>query len=75
MSTSTPFIRKRQVMRLSFGDYRAKIAEEEEKFNRSKYNTSMILWKIIMFIGSKDTSNSGERYTLWDSNISEETHQ
>lgn len=32
MSNSTPVIRKRQLMRLSFGDYRTKMIEEERKF-------------------------------------------
>ncbi|KAJ8955304.1 hypothetical protein NQ314_006891 [Rhamnusium bicolor] len=31
MSVSAPMIKKRQVMRLSFGDYRAKMAAEDKK--------------------------------------------
>lgn len=31
MSNSTSLIKKRQVMRLSFGDYRAKMTEENKK--------------------------------------------
>lgn len=37
MNNSAPLIKKRQLMRLTFGDYRAKMVEEERKFNRSKY--------------------------------------
>lgn len=36
MSNSTPLVKKRQVMRLSFGDYRAKMAAEDKKLSRSK---------------------------------------
>lgn len=35
MSNSTSLVRKRQVMRLSFGDYRAKMAEQEKKLKTS----------------------------------------
>lgn len=34
MSHSTPLVRKRQVMRLSFGDYRTKMKEEDKKFSK-----------------------------------------
>lgn len=36
MSHSAPVIKKRQVMRLSFGDYRAKMAEEDKKITKGK---------------------------------------
>lgn len=35
MSNSTPLVHKRQVMRLSFGDYRAKMSAEEKKCSKS----------------------------------------
>lgn len=35
MSNTTPLIKKKQVMRLSFGDYRAKMAAEEKKIQKS----------------------------------------
>lgn len=40
MSNSTPIIKKRQIMRLSFGDYRAKMAQENKKHALS---TALIL--------------------------------
>lgn len=36
MSNSTPIIKKRQVMRLSFGNYREKMAAEDKKLNLGK---------------------------------------
>lgn len=36
MSNSAPVIKKRQVMRLSFGDYRAKMAAENQRLSKSK---------------------------------------
>lgn len=33
-SKNAPIIKKRQVMRSSFGDYRTKMLEEEKKFNK-----------------------------------------
>jgi hypothetical protein len=33
-SKNAPVIKKRQVMRSSFGDYRTKMAEEEKKLNK-----------------------------------------
>lgn len=35
-SSTQPIIKKRQIMRASFGDYRAKMAEEEKKLRLSK---------------------------------------
>lgn len=35
MSNSAPIVKKRQVMRLSFGDYRAKMAADEQKNSKS----------------------------------------
>lgn len=37
MSHSTPLVRKRQVMRMSFGDYRAKMAEEDKKLSKGTF--------------------------------------
>ncbi|KAJ3662137.1 hypothetical protein Zmor_006496 [Zophobas morio] len=34
MSNSTPFIKKRQLMRLTFGDYRTKMTEESRKLSK-----------------------------------------
>ncbi|KAK4873219.1 hypothetical protein RN001_015248 [Aquatica leii] len=34
MSKTTPIIKKRQVMRLSFGDYRSKMAEDDKRVNK-----------------------------------------
>lgn len=36
-SSNQPMIRKRQIMRLSFGDYRAKMAEEEKRLRLGLY--------------------------------------
>ncbi|KAF5299694.1 hypothetical protein FQA39_LY11489 [Lamprigera yunnana] len=33
-SKTAPLIKKRQVMRLSFGDYRSKMAEDDKRFNK-----------------------------------------
>lgn len=38
MSNSAPVIKKRQVMRLSFGDYREKMAAESKRLGRGKQN-------------------------------------
>ena len=35
-SNKTPYIKKRQIMRAAFGDYRQKMREEELKFNIGK---------------------------------------
>lgn len=35
MSNSAQLVKKRQIMRLSFGDYRAKMAAEDKKYSRS----------------------------------------
>ena len=36
-SSSQPMVKKRQVMRAAFGDYRAKMADEEKKMRISEY--------------------------------------
>lgn len=66
MSTSAPIIKKRQVMRMTFGDYRAKMEAENKKFqtqsnaNRIKVTTatpsknSMFLRKSIFAKSGKD---------------------
>ncbi|XP_018573401.1 UPF0488 protein CG14286 [Anoplophora glabripennis] len=38
MSNSAPLVKKRQIMRLSFGDYRMKMAAEEKKYSRNAVN-------------------------------------
>lgn len=40
MSKTAPLVKKRQVMRLSFGDYRSKMKVEDKKLNKgiSIYN-------------------------------------
>ncbi|XP_049802278.1 UPF0488 protein CG14286-like isoform X5 [Schistocerca nitens] len=35
-SKTAPLIKKRQVMRTTFGDYRVKMSEEEKQFNKTK---------------------------------------
>ncbi|XP_019866500.1 UPF0488 protein CG14286 isoform X2 [Aethina tumida] len=42
MSNSTPLVKKRQVMRLSFGDYRAKMAAEDKKLSRNATNIKVV---------------------------------
>jgi hypothetical protein len=37
MNNSTPFIKKRQLMRLTFGDYRTKMMEETKKMPKGIY--------------------------------------
>lgn len=49
MSHSTPLVRKRQVMRLSFGDYRTKMAEEERKLSKGKF-TIIFLDNYFLFV-------------------------
>lgn len=36
MSNTTPFIKKRQLMRVTFGDYRTKMLEESRKLSKGK---------------------------------------
>lgn len=36
MSNTTPLVQKRQTMRLSFGDYRSKMAAEDKKLSKGK---------------------------------------
>lgn len=38
MNNRTPLIKKRQLMRTTFGDYRTKMAEEERKYAKSTYD-------------------------------------
>ncbi|KDR10652.1 UPF0488 protein CG14286 [Zootermopsis nevadensis] len=40
-SKNAPIIKKRQVMRSSFGDYRTKMLEEEKKFNKAQERVSI----------------------------------
>lgn len=37
MNNNAPMVKKRQVMRLSFGDYRTKMVEEEKKAKSNSY--------------------------------------
>ncbi|XP_017770209.1 PREDICTED: UPF0488 protein CG14286 [Nicrophorus vespilloides] len=41
MNNAAPLVKRRQVMRLSFGDYRKKMAEDAKKFNKVKGNITL----------------------------------
>lgn len=47
-SHTAPLIKKRQVMRNSFGDYRAKMAEEEKKFKKQVSSVKFVTNKNII---------------------------
>ncbi|KAJ9595758.1 hypothetical protein L9F63_013077 [Diploptera punctata] len=49
-SKNAPMVKKRQVMRASFGDYRAKMAEEEKKMNKA-------LNRVTIFASSPNTTS------------------
>lgn len=44
MSNTAPIVKKRQVMRLSFGDYRTKMLEDEKKVKSTLFNESEIMF-------------------------------
>lgn len=46
MSTSAPIIKKRQVMRMTFGDYRAKMEAENKKFQTQSSTTLLHIYSL-----------------------------
>ena len=49
-NTKNPLAKKRQVMRLSCGDYRAKMAKEEKEFKLSKFMKKMNLLNVLSLL-------------------------
>lgn len=80
MSSTAPVIKKRQVMRMAFGDYREKMAAEEKKVSKSATNMKLkpaTTNKKTMFLKkSVFTSNSDNsfkfNFNVDDSQVSEE---
>jgi len=55
-SNKTPLVKKRQVMRLTFGDYRAKIQKEDERFDKE---TMKLMQDSRIVIASSDMLKKG----------------
>jgi len=55
-SNKTPLVKKRQVMRLTFGDYRAKIQKEDERLDKE---TMKLLQSTKIVIASPDMLKKG----------------
>lgn len=63
-SSTAPLVKKRQIMRSVFGDYRAKMAKDEQKLNKTTSSvkfTSTPINKKSIFI-KKATANSIQRF-------------
>ncbi|CAG9864472.1 unnamed protein product [Phyllotreta striolata] len=74
MSNTAPVIKKRQVMRLSFGDYREKMAAEEKKAskNAAKMNMkSAVANKKTVFLKKSLFTSSVDNDFKFDFNIEE----